>query len=309
MCTFMINKKIVYSRGLLLLAAFHLFSPTLYPVVILVHGSFGVTQNWWRPGGDFFTELEAQAKILGHVVVPFCWSGKPTDYDITRGAEVLAKLVVSYPPQESIIFVGHSHGGNVINKATQLLFDPLPDILAQASSRPLADILATAQAQTTSNASVTQTYCPKANPNQHFYVLDFSPTLRQDRRYLIEKIYLLGTPVCVEKYHPQMQVVRCLINLFSEGDLIQPVLGLYQRQYPLHDRIANLEVSVQRDRECQLVNPGHSELHDRLIGRWLLYIPDLLQKQGLDNFECFSYGIDGHITCNENSHPHYKRCR
>src|SRR5580692_7758644 len=95
---------------------------SLHPVVIVVHGSFGATLDWWKPGGDFFIPLEIQAKELGHQVVPFCWSGNPVESQIDGAAGVLAKLIISYPAGTCIILVGHSHGGNVINRATQLLY-------------------------------------------------------------------------------------------------------------------------------------------------------------------------------------------
>lgn len=265
-----------------------LFSSPLYSVIILVHGSFGATQDWWRPGGDFFNALEIQAKILGHRIVPFCWSGNPTEHEIMAAAGVLAKLVVSYPQQESIIFIGHSHGGNVINKATQLLYDPLPEVLAQASSRPLADVIVAMQAHLVANPLTIQNHiaCPIISSNQQLHTLDLRPTLRENKSYLIEKIYLLGTPVSVEKYHPQMNVVGSLINLFSDGDLIQPVLGLYQRQYPPHERIENVELRFMAGGQNQFIKPGHSALHDQLVGRWVLHIPELLQKERVGNVLC-----------------------
>lgn len=254
------------------------FPSKLLPVVIVVHGSFGARQDWWKPGGDFFVALEAEAKTLGHAVVPFCWSGSPTEHEIAAAAGVLAKLVVSYPGQE-IILVGHSHGGNVINKATQLLYDPLPELLAQMSSTTIAQILEAAKAQLATQPQLHQkpNLIPISKPHiNYLHGLDLVPTLRVDTSYPIEKIYLLGTPVCVEKYHPQMKVVGSLLNLFSGGDLIQPVLGLYQRQYPLHDRITNIEIRFTAEGQ----KPGHSAMHDQLVGRWLLHIPDGVKKGG-----------------------------
>ena len=294
---------------LVLILFFGALFSTLNSVVILVHGSFGINQDWWRPGGDFFSALESQAKKQGHVVVPFCWNGTPNDEEIFKAAEVLVKLIESYLGRDKIILVGHSHGGNVINKATQLLYDRLSDILAEVASSSCTDILSLAKMQLAASNLIPQNpasyLIPAPIPHHYSQTLDFKPTLREKKIYPIERVYLLGTPVCPQRYFPQMGAIAALINLFSEGDRIQTVLGMFDRRYPPHDRIANVSVSFKQGISYQSISPGHSELHDMLIGHWLINIPDMLKGDGVGNFERFSYVHDGHITFDEKSHPLY----
>lgn len=289
-------------RGLLVSMLFFT-SFTLYPVVIVVHGSFGATLDWWKPGGDFFTPLELEAERLGHLVVPFCWSGEPTQSQINAAASVLAKLIMSYPAGAPIILVGHSHGGNVINRASQLLYNPLLEILAQATSKPLAEMLASAHAQLLANPISHQKPISIPIPQLEFNELDVCPTFRRNKGYLIDKIYLLGTPICTERYYPEMKIVGALVNLFSEGDLIQPVLGMYRRRLPSQPRVANVSVIFKSYQKNSMLKPGHSALHDPVVGQWLLHIPDELMQKGIGNFQRFSYSTNSQITFDALSHP------
>ena len=97
------------------------FSQTLCAVVILVHGTFALHANWCSPGGDFYEELEKQAREINQKIVPFLWSGALGSSAKIRAGHALSKLILSYPDNEEIILIGHSHGGNVINVASQLL--------------------------------------------------------------------------------------------------------------------------------------------------------------------------------------------
>lgn len=278
---------------------------TIYPVVIIVHGSFATTKSWWRPGGYFFNAVEQQAKILGHKVVPFAWSGKPTDQEIRHAAQSLFKLLISYPPQERIILIGHSHGGNIINVATNLLSDYIQANLAAPQSQvPISSTINTEN----STASIF---------SQHEAPFDFSATIKKQEAinainpliatpisisYPIEKVYLLGTPVS-SKYMPNMGIVGALINLFSDGDLVQPVIGLYSRCYPLQDRLSNLQVTLWE--QGKIINPGHSVLHNSLIGQWILYIPEGLIQTGLGNFNQFRYATNGNVLFSDQNCPIY----
>ena len=102
-----------------------LFTTHIKAIVIIVHGSFAAKSDWYKPGGNFYKELELAAKLLNQKVTYFSWSGLPTEIEIIKGAEGLAKTILNYPENEEIIVIGHSHGGNVINFASQLLSDPI----------------------------------------------------------------------------------------------------------------------------------------------------------------------------------------
>jgi hypothetical protein len=292
-------------------------------VVIIVHGSFSAKKMWWKPGGYFFKEIEREAKKLGQAVVPFCWSGEPMEKEITDAGTVLAKLIMSYPVQEHIILIGHSHGGNVINYASQLVYDPLKKIFEQMANKPLSEILAQAQAQLTLNGSIApQNQRPTSLPAQPFHWWDMVPTVKSsvsinadldrgarpkptEKKYLIDRVYLLGTPVDTKTFAPQMEVIGSLVNIFSEGDVIQPVFGMYGRHYPLQARLANLETLIKERGKTALIKPGHSKLHSKLIGQWLLFVPDLLADQKLGNFELFAYAKDGKIIFDDILGPQY----
>lgn len=90
-------------------------------VYIIVHGTWGRESEWYLPQGDFFDALETSAHKLKAKVVSFTWSGGNNDRCRTRAAQVLAKLILSYPADTHIHLVTHSHGSNVGILASQLL--------------------------------------------------------------------------------------------------------------------------------------------------------------------------------------------
>ncbi len=273
---------------LLLLSALLIFSP-VHAVVIIVHGSFSTTKAWWKPGGDFFDAVEKEAKTLGHAVVPFGWSGVPQDKEITSAGAVLAKLAMSYPVAERIFMIGHSHGGNVIHKATHYLHAQRTSSPGRDNTWPhiqAQDLVPTTK--TNSDGSIDRGNVEKILP---------------PKRCLIDRIYLLGTPVSVSQYFPHLDIVDKVINLYSSGDLVQTVLGSFARHYPLSEHIANVEVFYDHGKGAS--SCGHSQLHDALMGRWLLYMPDLLAHANIGNFNRFVYNKHGHVVIRPHRHPVY----
>ena len=77
-------------------------------------------------------------------------------------------------------------------------------------------------------------------------------------------LYNLGTPIDSENYQPNMQTVQYCFNIFSFGDLYQPILGFYQRVLPKHDRVYNISLEVDG------ANPNHEDLHSVVIAKNLL---------------------------------------
>jgi hypothetical protein len=266
-----------------LISLIFLFQP-LEPVVIIVHGSFAQGKPWWRPGGEFFDEIALQAAQLGHETVPFGWSGNPSEKDITLAGELLAWLILSYPVNEHIILVGHSHGGNVVTHATQVIYQEVKkrSQKLQPSTQNFMDLVATARQET-------------LPPRVHV------------KQYLIDKIYMLGTPSGVKDCFPHMDVVGSVLNFYSTNDYVQQVLGLYGRVLPAHERCANLEVTTTFTKHGKKMSqkPGHFELHSRCIGHWLLQIPDALASEHRGNFEKFAYDT-GSITFDSDAGPMYK---
>jgi hypothetical protein len=258
-----------------------LFSP-LEPVVILVHGSFASGKDWWKPQGEFFKTLEHQAQQIGQTLVPFGWSGTPTEAEIKSSAVLLAKLIASYPKTETIILIGHSHGGNVINRASQILFEEQQHLSG-------LDLAATTKVPEKSNN--VENALKQAEPVKH---------------YLIDRAYALGTPVDKKKFYPNMQIIGRYISLYSKGDKIQKVAGLYERYYSLQERLTNFEVLMKEKGKDKLVSPGHADLHDVCIARWLLFVPDELVTMKVGGFENFRYAANGKVIFDKEGSPRYE---
>jgi len=287
-----------------------LFSTSSMPVVILIHGSFASQSNWCRPHGNFYQELEKQANQLNQRLVSFSWPGTPTYDELSLAAESLIKLLLSYPTNEQIILIGHSHGGNIINLASQFLYDPIEDLLEQATGANLSTYLQQAThnlQQASFNSSITNAYNVSAlSKPEH----DLTYTTRRKsqtikKKYFIDRVYLLGTPVDISRYNPCMKTIHELYNFYSQGDHIQPVLGLYQRTYPTHERIANLSITIKNIGFLQSNQPSHTTLHHPIIAQWLLAIPSKLKEEKLGNFENFSFG-NGKINLEEGKNPIYQ---
>jgi hypothetical protein len=259
------------------------FFQTLEPVVIVVHGSFAQGKPWWRPGGEFFDQVSIQAAHLGHETVPFGWSGNPSEKDISSAGELLAWLILSYPMNEHIILIGHSHGGNVINYATQMVHKEITKRLqgVSAPGNNFMDLIATVRGEL---------MVPRA----------------QRKPYLIERIYLLGTPAGVKNCSPQMDVVGSALNFYSTNDYIQQVVGFYGRMLKGHERVANLEVTRTFTKQGKKVTqrPGHFELHSGCIGNWLLQIPETLAADHRGDFGKFSFG-NGAVNFDDDVCPTY----
>lgn len=296
-------------------------------VVIVVHGSFASTTSWAQPHGVFFKELEHQAQQLGHHVVTFCWSGIPTDQEIIKGGTMLAQLITSYSATEKIITVGHSHGGNVINIASQLLYklnqQQQPLMLTQINPIVLEyPIFVTEATQHLLTTTKKNTFAQNIAMNKQefqslfnqalFELKDwFSKFLTRDKTISsIEFSYLLGTPVDMAKYSPNMSVIKKMILFYSDGDWVQPVLGMFQRMYPPHECRANVKVTLHGSGNHGALNscdtaPSHTNLHHPLIGKWLLCIPEILEQLKLGSFGNFKFGVNGTINFDAIKEPNY----
>jgi hypothetical protein len=309
---------------LLFITSFVVLQPA-HAVVILVHGSFSVLATWCKPKGAFFDTLEQQAQLLNHKVVPFSWSGVPTDTEIVRGGQALAKLILSYPPDEEKILIGHSHGGNVIIIASHLLHEAC---IEQVSYECTSSLIMQAHAKPSSQSAsgnLLHDYLPTLRNNKKREeqlretvieaINDLKTCTKHYKNYasqknpvrLIAKVYTLGTPVEPKKYYPNMHVIDTFINFYSTGDFIQPVFGLYKRTYPPHERIANLSIWLEGSGNFIRPNkPAHHELHHPLIGQWILSVPEMLQTKKQGNFERFSCNQNGSLTFKKNAIPSYQ---
>lgn len=117
---------------------------------------------------------------------------------------------------------------------------------------------------------------------------------------IIKKLYALGVPVELDvSIAPDMQVVECCINLFSFGDYIQTVNGAYQRTFERGQKVVNISVTVNG------LHPSHGALHDAVVGKDLLKIPEFFGYCDLGNFEHFDYSQPGHINFFDYDLPEY----
>jgi hypothetical protein len=88
----------------------------------------------------------------------------------------------------------------------------------------------------------------------------------------IAVLYGMGTPIDMETYPPNMDVIGHIYNLFSFYDPVQTVWGTHDREYPDHPRIVNIRAVV-----CKK-HPGHSSIHDPIVGLWLPLLHNYIYK-------------------------------
>lgn len=114
----------------------------------------------------------------------------------------------------------------------------------------------------------------------------------------VSRFYALGVPVDPTRIiYPDMSIVDKFYNLFSFGDLIQRVHGLYDRCFAPHVRLTNIAAMLGD------LHPSHSDLHHPVIGLHLLKIPDFFQQQMIGNFSKYQDGLPSQITFSQNKHP------
>lgn len=90
-------------------------------VFILIHGTWGADCSWYAPEGDFFQALEETVSSKNSVVVSFRWSGGCGHDSRVKAACSLIKLIKTYDLSTAIFVIAHSHGGNVVTLASQML--------------------------------------------------------------------------------------------------------------------------------------------------------------------------------------------
>lgn len=90
---------------------------------------------------------------------------------------------------------------------------------------------------------------------------------QQSHPQRIHHFYAFGTPVSTVSYFPDMSVINYFYNMFSFSDMVQPVFGIFKREFPKHERIANLCITIDGKA------PSHSDLHAPIIAQWLPHLP------------------------------------
>lgn len=117
--------------------------------------------------------------------------------------------------------------------------------------------------------------------------------------HYIDALYTLGTPINATTYMPNMNSINRVYNFFSFADMVQPVLGIFERTFPAHPRIANIRLMLN-DQE-----PGHLELCVELTGAWLPYVDESLAQQKIGNFHHFDFSVPAIIYLSSSGNPLY----
>ena len=312
-------------RSLFLIAILCCTTPA-YPLFIIIHGSFASDRSWWTPQGRFFQEVESQARLLGESTISWCWSGYPSFAQIERAGHIFAKFIMSLPRNERLTVIAHSNAGNVVNVASAILYQPIEKICGQYGGASVTDVLASAYAQLNDTSVPTTAAFMVPLPTAMYSGMDYTHTLREvptiknaitdykaklRKVNIIDRAIYLGTPVDMQVYPPQMDVIGTLINCYSLGDSIQKVGGLFSRTYPVHPRRVNLQLFMKRHDRTLMTSPSHSELHVPYVGRWLPYIPEVLAAtdKGVNNFKTFVFKQDGMVIFDEDTGPRYYRTK
>ncbi len=302
-------------KFLALIVSVLIFSSQCNPIIILVHGTFAAGEDWCKPRGEFYKQLERQARKLRHNVIPFTWTGGLSDKDRIQAAESLAKVILSYPDTEKKIIIGHSHGGNVINITSQFLRAAYEPILKPLNNKKKDNL---SLSEKIFNALFRE---KRSGPNKEDLALKILinktissisetklySTYPGDRRdYLIEAVYLLATPIDQKSYSPDMSIIKNLYNFYSIGDHVQQVLGIYSRLLHNLERTVNFRISIEKTGGIFDDDPSHSEIHNQIVAKWILDIPEALRLKKFNGFENFIPNKNGKIYFNSNGEPYYK---
>jgi hypothetical protein len=86
---------------------------------LLIHGTWASDNPWYQPGGDFFKHIRSRRADLYGAADFFKWSGGWSDGARQTGAVELRQWVESRNEQ-GLDLIGHSHGANLMLKATDL---------------------------------------------------------------------------------------------------------------------------------------------------------------------------------------------
>jgi len=309
-------------NNVVLLSSFLLVTP-LYCVGIVAHGTFAEDEAWHENDGELpcalrssYSKLPDSCLQKNAAIVSFHWSGHNNARARIRAAKDLAALILSYPDNEPIVIIAHSHGGNVVAIASKLLRNPLNEQPAPASSG-VADLGVTSQqideafvdlepvrslnfpapheidalvglpcneedrlAFYAAKQEVDDFYAQKAAENQArcCSLEGFSHKPLQFQKK-ITIAFFLGTPVNVVAYPCDMTVIERCYALHSSADFIQTVGGFYGRVFPPAKNLLNLKTVVITSGKNKVLGLGHSSMRGALVGAHLLLIPHLVEKE------------------------------
>lgn len=322
-------------RGLVsILFLFSLYN--LRAITIIVHGTFAQNDVWYRPGGDFYkayTELQTTDTLDS-----LTWSGKLSSEAHIEAARKLCEYIIKRPEDEEKNFIGHSHGGSIINIASHLLdtaqyaiqnnyqqsivAEKLHGMVRLFMSEPyyLHEDFLYSYTREFDDDSEDQEATRKVQENiklleENLYkklegsvdylsnmLLEVNNGMRfVKKRYVMHRVQLLATPILGDKYYPNMRSIERVEHYYSRGDWIQKVGGEMKHEYPLHPRLSQIEIAfASKSKSSILCSPGHSELHNSLVAQWLAK-PHVIDQHIADgkHYKLILYQDGTGFTCKE----------
>lgn len=90
--------------------------------------------------------------------------------------------------------------------------------------------------------------------------------VEQKQSLCMAELFCLGIPIHISWYPDAHKNIKCMYNLFSYGDGIQPLGGVFQRIFPEYFFAYNIQVLY--DFSC----PSHTEMHEPKL---LSHLPNL----------------------------------
>lgn len=280
--------------------------------IIVVHGSFSSESKWCRPGGLFYEALKKSTKNDESFVTPFIWSGGVSPQSIIQGAGALAELIISLPPHIPVRICAHSNGGNVSAYATMLLaalyqtqttVTTVPqEELPESLKKPFQE------KKLTKNRTCLYDLAPTTERTLEKTFAHLKQLFNEGTRlrrtlpdYPIQTVYFMGTPLNTNLFDVDMSVVRHVINLYSRGDIIQPLVG--KQTLPPHERRANLQALLHHAAAEEPCDPCHKNIRHPSVGQWLLGLENLIAGKESAALDALQSGV---ITFYEDKAPSFK---
>jgi Lipase (class 3) len=116
----------------------------------------------------------------------------------------------------------------------------------------------------------------------------------------IDAVYLLGTPAGNSTYKPDMRVINYLYNIISFEDMVQPVIGFFGREQPVHEHSANIRVTIDGK------EPDHFELRGVVMGKWLVHLDQMFCAQIHEDNAHYFFEKPGVIHLSTHKKPIYE---
>jgi hypothetical protein len=263
-------------------------------VVFLVHGTFASKDQWHQKGGDFYQAYTAVN--MTDTIVTFTWSGKLSAQAHIEAAEALCSLIIKRPYDERKIFIGHSHGGNIINIASHLLdtaqyavkyeYETMKEKInnllkifpsdAQYIKEDFPFSYTRDSEELLRNQKIEEEDLKEQLRNSIENISGMLIEIDQDgirfvkKRYVMHLVQLLATPILAEKYYPNMSIIERVEQYYSTQDWIQKIGGNMVNTYAPHARLAQIEVGFSiSDKSDMWLAPDHGALHNPLMAHWL----------------------------------------